>query len=250
VEKKYYWLKLDDNFFKSLEIKKLRKIAGGDTYTIIYLKMLLLAIQQNGKLYYEGIEENFLEEIALSLDESVDDVEVTMQFLISKGLAELVGEDKYEYMLTQCEEMVGSETDAARRQRRSRSRKKLQEQAADTIGIKETPVIEEKKKKSAAYTTDFEELWANYPRKADKGACYKKYKARLNDGYSPEQLLVAVQNYRAYIEKNHTEERFIKHGKTFFSDTLPFLDFVPKEPQIERNEVTDDNANPFLSEKR
>ena len=33
--KRYYWLKLQDDFFKSKRIKKLRKIAGGDTYTII-----------------------------------------------------------------------------------------------------------------------------------------------------------------------------------------------------------------------
>ena len=31
--KKYYWLKLKEDFFRQKEIKKLRKIAGGDTYT-------------------------------------------------------------------------------------------------------------------------------------------------------------------------------------------------------------------------
>ena len=46
AEKKYYWLKLGDEFFGDKTIKKLRKIAGGDTYTIIYLKMLLLAVKQ------------------------------------------------------------------------------------------------------------------------------------------------------------------------------------------------------------
>ena len=44
--RKYYWLKLKDDFFKSRVIKKLRKIAGGDTYTIIYLKMQLLSIKK------------------------------------------------------------------------------------------------------------------------------------------------------------------------------------------------------------
>ena len=38
--KKYYWLKLKEDFFRDKKIKKLRKIAGGDTYTIIYLKYL------------------------------------------------------------------------------------------------------------------------------------------------------------------------------------------------------------------
>ena len=40
--------------------KKLRKIAGGDTYTIIYLKMLLIAMKNDGKLYFEGVEDDFL----------------------------------------------------------------------------------------------------------------------------------------------------------------------------------------------
>ena len=43
--KKYYWLKLKNDFFTSKEMKKLRKIAGGDTYTIIYLKLQLLSLQ-------------------------------------------------------------------------------------------------------------------------------------------------------------------------------------------------------------
>ncbi len=46
--KRYYWLKLPDDFFRQKPIKKLRKIAGGDTYTIIYLKMLLIAMKQDG----------------------------------------------------------------------------------------------------------------------------------------------------------------------------------------------------------
>ena len=46
--KRYYWLKLPDDFFRQKAIIKLRKIAGGDTYTVIYLKMLLTAIKQDG----------------------------------------------------------------------------------------------------------------------------------------------------------------------------------------------------------
>lgn len=58
AEKKYYWLKMTDQFFEDKAIKKLRKIAGGDTYTIIYLKMLLTAIKQGNKMYFEGIEDD------------------------------------------------------------------------------------------------------------------------------------------------------------------------------------------------
>ena len=61
--KRYYWLKLPEDFFRQKPIKKLRKIAGGDTYTIIYLKMLLIAMKEDGKLYFEGVEDDFYEEL-------------------------------------------------------------------------------------------------------------------------------------------------------------------------------------------
>ena len=62
MAKRYYWLKLRETFFDELEIKKLRRIAGGDTFTIIYLKMLLLSINNNGILVHEGIEEDFADD--------------------------------------------------------------------------------------------------------------------------------------------------------------------------------------------
>ena len=73
--KRYYWLKLPDDFFRQKPIKKLRKIAGGDTYTIIYLKMLLIAMKHDGRLYFEGVEDNFYEELALELDEEAENVQ-------------------------------------------------------------------------------------------------------------------------------------------------------------------------------
>ena len=82
AEKKYYWLKMTDQFFEDKAIKKLRKIAGGDTYTIIYLKMLLTAIKQGNKMYFEGIEDDFMEELALELDEDTDNVKVTLLHII------------------------------------------------------------------------------------------------------------------------------------------------------------------------
>ena len=71
MAKRYYWLKLPDGFFRQKAIKKLRKIAGGDTYTIIYLKMLLVAMKQDGRLYFEGVEATFYDELALELSEPV-----------------------------------------------------------------------------------------------------------------------------------------------------------------------------------
>lgn len=125
AEKRFYWLKLSEDFFKSRDIKKLRKIAGGDTYTIIYLKLLLLSLKDNGYLYYEGVEPTFAEEMALAIDEDEENVEVTLNYLEQRGLLERKTLD--EYLLTACAEMTGSETSAARRMRKTREKRALNE---------------------------------------------------------------------------------------------------------------------------
>ena len=124
-EKKYFWLKLKDDFFKQKEIKKLRKIAGGDTYTIIYLKMQLLSLKNEGKLYFDGIEDNFASEIALELDEMVADIELTIAYLLKHNLLEL---QQDEYLLPQTMLSIGKESDSAERVRKSRENKKLEQQ--------------------------------------------------------------------------------------------------------------------------
>lgn len=122
--KRYYWLKLPDDFFRQKPIKKLRRIAGGDTYIIIYLKMLLVSLKNEGKLFFDGVEENFTEEIALELDEEEENVKVTVQFLMAQGLLQLIDESEYE--LTECSRMVGSESASAERMRRLRDKKTSQ----------------------------------------------------------------------------------------------------------------------------
>lgn len=130
MARKYFWLKLKADFFNQKEIKLLRKIAGGDTYTIIYLKMLLKSLQDEGKLFFESIGDDFAEELALDLDEEPENVSLTISYLVSKGLLEIVETD--EYFLNRVPEMVGSETASARRVRKHREKKALQSNSEET----------------------------------------------------------------------------------------------------------------------
>ena len=108
VNKRYYWIQLAQDFFKSKEMKLLRKIAGGDTHTIIYLKMMLMSLEDGGRIFFDGVADNLAEEIALVIDEAVEDIKITLIFLESKGL--LTRNSDREYFLEQVPEMVGSET--------------------------------------------------------------------------------------------------------------------------------------------
>ena len=95
MKKKYYWLKLKTDFFTSRAMKKLRKIAGGDTYTVIYLKLQLLSLKDEGLLYYEGVEPTFYEEMALALDEDEENVKNTIETLIGDPFGYYIYEEGY-----------------------------------------------------------------------------------------------------------------------------------------------------------
>lgn len=122
MAKKYVWLKLKEDFFQQRVIKKMRKIAGGDTYTIIYLKLQLLSLTDEGKLFYEGVEDTFAEEMALAIDEEVENVKVTIMFLEKNGLLERVDAD--EYTLLEVINSIGSESAVAERVRKHREKQK------------------------------------------------------------------------------------------------------------------------------
>ena len=123
-DKRYYWLRLQNDFFESLRIKKLRKLAGGDTYTIIYLKMQLKCLIDGGFWYYKGIEDTFAEEVALDIDEDVENVKITIQYLLACGLMEVTDDCTYKmpYVISN----VGSESASTQRVRDFRQRQKEQ----------------------------------------------------------------------------------------------------------------------------
>lgn len=120
MSKRYYWLKLKNDFFNQREIKKLRRIAGGDTFTIIYLKMQLLSIQSEGVLKFEGTEESLSEQLALELDEDEDNIKLTLAFLSQNNLIEQISDS--EFLMPQTVENLGSEGGSAERMRRLRNK--------------------------------------------------------------------------------------------------------------------------------
>ena len=140
MAKRYYWLRLMDDFFTSKRIKKLRNLAGGDTYTIIYLKMQLKALKSDGYLYFDGIMNDFAEELALDLDENEDDVRITINYLISVGLLEM-GESEKEYKLTYMDKLIGSESASAQRVRDFREREKEKEKLSGDIKKPEPKIM-------------------------------------------------------------------------------------------------------------
>ena len=131
--KRYYWLRLKEDFFASKRIKKLRNMAGGDTYLIIYLKLQLKAMKTDGIIQFDHLEDNIMDELALDLDEKPDDVAATLIYLTHCGLAET--SDQETFYFPYAVENVGSENSSAARVREYRKKQK-----ALHCNTNETPV--------------------------------------------------------------------------------------------------------------
>ena len=126
MSKKYYWLKLHKDFFQQKEIKKLRKLADGDTYVLIYLKMMLFSIDDDGCIYFDNVEDEFSSELALILDEKEENVKEMLIYLERMSLIKQVESDKFE--LVEAKESIGQETQNARRVRNHRKNKDFEQE--------------------------------------------------------------------------------------------------------------------------
>jgi predicted phage replisome organizer len=115
--KKYYWLKFKVDFFSDIRLLKLRSVAGGDTYIVIFLKLMLLSIKNEGIVIYEGVFPSLAEELSYSLREDIKNIQVVLDFSISHGMIE---ENKNQYLIPYASENIGSETAGAERVRKHR----------------------------------------------------------------------------------------------------------------------------------
>ena len=126
--KRYYWLKLHENFFSQAVIRFLRKMPEGDSIVIIYLELLLMSIKTDGYIRTDGLYDTIEKDLALILDEDEMKIRLALAALEKAGLL-VRGTGEYEAQMTKYSEMVGtgSETAGAQRMRDFRQKKSLPE---------------------------------------------------------------------------------------------------------------------------
>ena len=240
MAKKFFWLKLKEDFFRDKWIKKLRRVAGGDTYTIIYLKMQLLSLKNEGLLFREDLNVEFHEELALEIDEDEQNVLFTLMYLQNNGLLEEVNEG--EFMLPDTIKAIGSESDSAERVRRHRQSKEQQkalqcneqvtisntekekekEKEKDIIEIFETEVSNDldikkssskKIEKESLLDIQFEEWWNIYDKKMAKPNALKAFrKAVKKFGYEK-----IKEDTKVYVKNFTSDKKFKPYPATFLN---------------------------------
>mgnify|MGYP004457671901 FL=1 len=127
ADKRYYWLKLKEDFFQDEAIEWLEEQENGKEYCLFYLKLCLKSLKDDGKLI--RTVGNLLipystEKLAEATRTKADTVMVAMQVLRRIGLVEILDDGAIKMLKLQ--NMVGSEAGNANalRQKRFRQRKK------------------------------------------------------------------------------------------------------------------------------
>ena len=119
--KKYYFLKLKEDFFDQREIVVLEGSKDGILYVNILLKLYLKSLQHNGKLLLNEMTPLSAEMIALLTRHEVGTVERAMRAFMQLGLVEVL-EDNIFYM-PEIQEMTGKGSSDGERKARYRRQK-------------------------------------------------------------------------------------------------------------------------------
>lgn len=125
INKRYYWLKLPKDFFQSETMRWLEEQPNGIYYSNFYLKLCLMSMNDNGMLI-RRVGEMYIPYDVKRLSEltniNSDTIMVAIQLLQKVGLLEIL--DNGAFYLNQVKNMVGSETESAKRVRKHRNKTK------------------------------------------------------------------------------------------------------------------------------
>ena len=113
--KKYYYLKLKENFFESDELKILQAMPDGYLYSDILLKLYLKSLRNNGKLMYRDVIPYTSSIIATLTGHQVGTVEKAIETFQKLGLVEVL--DNGAIFLLDIQNFIGQSSTEADRQR-------------------------------------------------------------------------------------------------------------------------------------
>ncbi len=92
-----------------------------------------------------------------------------------------------------------------------------EEGVTSPLDIKMYFTIEDKENEKRMLNEQFEHLWKKYPRKVGKEQAFKAFKKYRLSGVFEDDMEEGIDRYLKYIKDNNIEDRYIKHGSTWFN---------------------------------
>lgn len=266
-DQKYYWLKLNKDFFERPEIQIVESAPNGSAYVIFYLKLLLKSMNECGRLEYHGIPYN-LQMLSKITGTDIDTARCAVEMFSRVGLMEML--DDGTYFMSEVERLTGSlsASPEAEKKRLQRERKKA---LGDTQGtkcpdnvpenggqkgtdcpqenkenkenkdIKDINKTHDQNERQKTLVEEFEDLWKMYPKKQGRKRAQEAYMRARKNGTTFDDVKSGIEKYVRYIRDRNVEDRYVKQGGTFF-----FGNSWTDEYSVDRKGAADDFAGIFV----
>jgi len=138
--KKYYYLKLKENFFDSEEMILLQNMVDGYLYSDILMKLYLRSLKNEGKLIFKDLIPYTPSALAQVVRHQVGTVEKALRIFQELGLVEILDNGAI-YMLD-IQNFIGESSTEADRIRKYRTKIKQDVQMLQQMNDNSTPEIE------------------------------------------------------------------------------------------------------------
>ena len=264
--KKYYYLKLKENFFDSDSMVLLESMPDGILYSNILMKMYLKSLRNDGYLVLNNAIPYNAQMIATVTRHQIGTVEKALEIFKQLGLIDVL--DSGAIYMSDIQLFVGKSSTEADRKRESRMKIKQAEQLAigqmsakrsreKEIEIEnnicasqddervqsnknEQEIVSQNRQSQLDEQKDnFEKIYAIYPKKRGKQRAFVLYcqwlKGRVIQGerikLTNREMYIAVRNYVRQQEEEQPDQKYWKNFDTLMGPSL--LDYVEREERDE-----------------
>jgi len=207
TDKKYFWLKLDRNFFKRHDIRIIESQENGKDYILFYLKLLVESIDHYGLLRFSESIPYDEKMLSIITDTNIDIVRSAIKVFRELKLMKIL--DDRSIFMCEVEKMIGSQSASTERVRAFRERQQLIEnkgndvtcnkvkQKSNTDIDKDIDIDKDKDNNNArARVSVFDDFYLYYPVKKGKGAAEKAFMRAVR-----QQKIKTRQELNDFVDK-------------------------------------------------
>lgn len=220
--KKFYWLKLKDNFFDENEIKVLLTKENGPRYVLIWQKLLLKAIKSKeiGLLRFNEEIPYTPELLATVLDENEDIIKGALSMFHKLRMIDIL--ENGDIWLKAADDLVGSETDKAAKMRKLRDSRRKQLPKGNNVTDCYETLTRDRDRDREEKDIDIDFLYSLYPSKCPVGkrstgktSKDKEKISKLLKKHSKEHLEECIN---LYLDVNKKTNCYIQNFSTFLNN--------------------------------
>ena len=278
-DKKYYWLKLPKDFFKRHDVKYIESLPEGHRIILVYLQLMVESIDHEGELRFSPKISYTDEMLASVLGIEVDVLKMSMKVLKELELVKVSKNGTI--ILEKVKNMVGFETEWARKKKAYRDRLKQGQIEDNSETLSETmsgqcqdnvlPLSDKSKSKSKSKSIKetisekssveimpivgevlpedekmFLEFWAAYPKKVDKKGSERAFKniKKLKSVFPEIMSALEIQKQSEQWSKNNGQ--FIPNPTTYIHQERWTTVTETDEIQTKIKETVKQNYESFL----